>query len=1149
MRIQLFFSCLLLIPLLHSLRLVRVSAQCLDGQLSLLVQLNNSLEYNPLFSTKLITWSQSFDCCSWDGIVCDELGHVISLDLENENISGGLDNSTALFELRYLKKLNLASNSLVGWNIPKGLQNLTDLVYLNLSNSGFGGQVPIELSKLTNLIVLDLSSLFVISEPLRLESPDLRTLVRNLTGLKELYLDAVNISTQKNDWGRALSSSLPNLTTLSLRSCDLSGPLDSDVLRMSWLSVIQLDNNNLSTSVPEFLASFSNLTVLTLSGCSLTGSLPEVIFQVPTLQVLDLSNNNMLGGTIRQLGQGSLLRTLVLTNTNLSGSLPDSVANLKMLSKIDVANCKFTGNIPPEMANLTELVYLDFSNNEFTGLIPPFRNSKNLSYVDLSRNLLTGTLSHAHFEGLSSLVYVDLGYNLLNGSIPSSLFSLPFLQKLQLSNNKFGGRVDEFSTSNATNLDTLDLSNNELTSPIPMSLFELTRLSVLSLDFNLFNGTIKLENFQRLGNLTRLELGHNNLTVDASIGSWDLTTSLPQLSRLNLASCSLSSFPGLINQSKITFLDLSNNFIEGEIPSWIWNVGNGRLSHLNLSNNLLLDFQRPFYISGSISVLDLSSNELRGELPMPPQSASYVDYSNNSFTGTIPPDIGNFSLFAIFLSVANNNLTGQIPESLCHLAYLQVLDLSGNHLDGNIPSCLIENRTTSLGVLNLSRNRINGFIPDKFSVGCSLKTLDMSSNSLEGKIPRSLSNCAYLEVINFGNNRIEDRFPCMLKNSSSLRVLVLRHNKFYGDLRCPAINGSWPNLQIIDIAFNKFSGELYPKCIASWKGMTLESGTDSNQSNENDHLRFVFLKMNRFYYQDTVTVTIKGLELELVKILKVFTAIDFSCNNFSGEIPKTIGDLTSLYVLNLSHNSLTGNIPSSVGNLSQLGSLDLSVNRLTGEIPNELAGLNFLSFVNLSYNMLVGRIPKGPQLQTFSAENFVGNAGLCGLPLKTSCGLVNDTEENRGLGLNKHGFDWQFIFTGLGFGVGASLVVAPLVFCKVWREKCEGKLDRFLKAVFPGYGVSYVRCDSKVENIEERTSDDDDDDDDDDKEEENDEDNDEFGGKYCVFCTKMDVRLKQAVHNPKCTCHCAPPIFSSSPQTQATSSSSSSLLVIYFDNC
>ncbi|CAA0827484.1 receptor like protein 7 [Striga hermonthica] len=1146
MRIQLFLSCLLLIPLLHSPRLVRVSAQCLDEQLSLLLQLNNSLDYGrPLFSTKLITWSQSVDCCSWDGIVCDELGRVISLDLQNKNISGGLDNSTALFELRYLKKLNLASNSFLGSNIPKGLQNLTDLVYLNLSNAGFGGQVPIELSKLTKLTVLDLSSLFVVAEPLKLESPDLRTLVRNLTGLKELYLDAVNISARNNDWGRALSSSLPNLTSLSLRSCDLAGPLNSDVSKMSSLSVIQLDNNNLSTSVPEFLASFSNLTVLTLSGCSLTSSLPEVIFQVPTLQVLDLSNNNLLGGTIRQFQKGSLLRTLVLTNTNLSGSLPDSIVNLKLLSKIDVANCKFTGNIPPEMANMTELVYLDFSNNEFTGLIPPFRNSKNLSYVDLSRNLLTGSLSHAHFEGLSSLAYVDLGYNLLNGSIPSSLFSLPLLQKLQLSNNKFSGRVDEFSTSNATNLDTLDLSNNELTAPIPMSLFELTRLSVLSLDFNLFNGTIKLENFQRLGNLTRLELGYNNLTVDASIG-WDLTTSLPQLSRLNLASCNLYRFPGLINQSKMTFLDLSNNFIEGEIPSWIWNVGNGRLSHLNLSNNLLLDFQRPLNISRYISVLDLSSNLLGGELPMPPQSAAYVDYSNNSFTGTIPPDIGNFSLFAIFLSVANNNLTGKIPESLCHSAYLQVLDLSGNHLDGNIPSCLILNRSTTLGVLNLGRNRINGFIPDKFSVGCSLKTLDMSNNNLKGKIPQSLANCAYLEVINFGNNRIEDRFPCMLKNSSSLRVLVLRHNRFYGDLRCPAINGSWPNLQIIDIAYNKFSGELYPKCIASWKGMTLESSMDSNQANKNDHLRFAFL-MNRFYYQDTVTVTIKGLELELVKILKVFTAIDFSCNNFSGEIPKTIGDLTSLYVLNLSHNSLTGNIPSSVGNLSQLGSLDLSVNRLTGRIPNELAGLNFLSFVNLSYNMLAGRIPRGSQLQTFSAENFAGNAGLCGFPLNTSCDLINNREENRGPGLNEHGFDWQFIFTGLGFGVGASLVVAPLVFCKVWREKCEEKLDRLLKTVFPWYGVSYVRCDSKVENIEERTSDDDDDDD---EEEGDDEENgDEFGGKYCVFCTKMDVRLKRAVHNPKCTCHFSPPIFSSSPQTQATSSSSSSLLVIYLENC
>ncbi|KAL6503267.1 hypothetical protein OROHE_023896 [Orobanche hederae] len=1119
-------TCLLLISLCQ---IVPVSGQCRNHQQSSLLDLKDSLVFDPSYSKKLVNWNQSIDCCRWNGIVCDSSGHVISLNLENELISSGIETSTALFRLRYLRNLNLASNSFDGIQIPKGLQNLTNLAYLNLSNAGFGGQIPFELSTMWNLVVLDLSSLFPGIQPLKLENPDLKTLVRNLTGLKQLYLDAVNISSQDSDWCRALSSSSPNLTSLSLRDCELSGPLDRSLLQLESLSVLHLDKNNLSTTVPNFFANFSNLTVLTLSSCSLYGPFPEIIFHVPTLQTLDLSNNKLLSGTIQQFPLSSSFTTIAVSNTNFSGSLPDSIVNLRMLSMIDLSNCKFTGNIPLAMANLTELVYLDFSANNFTGLIPFFHKSKKLGHIDLSRNSLTGSLSDMHFEGLFNLVYINLGYNSLTGSFPDSLFHLPSPQRLLLSNNEFSGQVNEFPTLDSSNLDTLDLSNNHLEGSIPESFFELKQLIVLLLSFNLFNGTLRLEKIEGLHNLTRLELGYNNLTIDASGG---IVSSLPQVSRLNLASCNLYDFPDLRNQSKVTFLDLSNNHIRGEIPSWIWNVGSGTLTHLNLSYNHLVDFQRPFNVSRSVRVLDLHSNGLRGEFPRPPASAIYVDYSSNEFQHAIPLDIGNLTLFAMFFSLANNSLTGKIPESICLSTSLQVLDLSSNNLSGSIPSCLIENITSTLGVLNLARNNLSGIIPDDFPVGCSVKTLDLSSNDLGGSIPLSLANCKFLEVMNVGNNMIEDKFPCMLKDLTTLHVLVLRRNRFYGDLKCPLINGSWPNLQIIDIAFNNFTGELYPKCIASWRGMALDD--DAYPDHDSSHLRFEFLNLNRFYYQDTVTVTIKGLEMELVKILKVFTAIDFSCNKFSGAIPQTVGDLSALYVLNLSHNSFTGNIPNSVGNLKQLGSLDLSANELTGEIPKELASLSFLSFLNLSYNKLAGLIPTGPQFQTFSKESFSGNPELCGPPLNTGCSsnIQDDVLVPR---LNGTEFSWRFILTGLGFGIGASLVVAPLGFSKPWREKWDEKLDRFLKMIVPRYGFSNViRYDNNkveaVENIEE------------DEDEDEDENGDvllSYSGRYCVFCTKMDFQIKRAVHNPKCACHYSPPGPGPGPVV------SSSLLVIY----
>ncbi|KAM3304128.1 hypothetical protein P3S67_015160 [Capsicum chacoense] len=101
----------------------------------------------------------------------------------------------------------------------------------------------------------------------------------------------------------------------------------------------------------------------------------------------------------------------------------------------------------------------------------------------------------------------------------------------------------------------------------------------------------------------------------------------------------------------------------------------------------------------------------------------------------------------------------------------------------------------------------------------------------------------------------------------------------------------------------------------------------------------------------------------LTKILLFFTSIDFSSNNFVGNIPETVGDLKSLYLLNISHNNLKGQIPPTFGDLKQLGSLDLLFNKLGGNIPEKLASLTSLSFLNLSYNEFVGMIPRGIQHQ------------------------------------------------------------------------------------------------------------------------------------------------------------------------------------------
>ncbi|XP_026419946.1 receptor-like protein 32 [Papaver somniferum] len=162
---------------------------------------------------------------------------------------------------------------------------------------------------------------------------------------------------------------------------------------------------------------------------------------------------------------------------------------------------------------------------------------------------------------------------------------------------------------------------------------------------------------------------------------------------------------------------------------------------------------------------------------------------------------------------------------------------------------------------------------------------------------------------------------------SQLRVLVLRSNKFYG----PWAKTNFTMLRIIDISSNNFSGTLSKEYFSSWKAVMVNQ-EEVEWIYHDQTLGYKDFEDN--YHPDTVTVTSKGLDMDLMKILTVFTSIDLSNNSFEGKIPEVIGNLRLLHVLNFSGNAFTGPIPSTIGNITQLESLDFCQNKLTGEIPS-----------------------------------------------------------------------------------------------------------------------------------------------------------------------------------------------------------------------
>ncbi|XP_015873406.3 receptor-like protein 35 [Ziziphus jujuba] len=293
-----------------------------------------------------------------------------------------------------------------------------------------------------------------------------------------------------------------------------------------------------------------------------------------------------------------------------------------------------------------------------------------------------------------------------------------------------------------------------------------------------------------------------------------------------------------------------------------------------------------------------------------------LNLSYNSLAGKVPRCLGNFSNNLIELNIRMNSFQGTIPEAICHLEQLIVLDLSYNSLVGKVPHCL-GNFSNNLLELNIRMNSFQGTIPE--ALGTNLTSFKLNGNQFGGLLPRSLLNCSKLEVLDVDNNKLHDIFPNWLETLPELQVLVLGSNSFHGLVRSGSkANNLFPKLKIFDISRNNFSGPLPTGYLKIFKAMM-----DVNESKSDK------LYIGGSIYDDTLELTIKGQEMELVKVLSMLFLIDLSENKFEGEIPKVIGELKSLKSLNLSHNNLTGRILASIGLLTNLEGLDLSSNNFT----------------------------------------------------------------------------------------------------------------------------------------------------------------------------------------------------------------------------
>ncbi|XAR72124.1 Non-specific serine/threonine protein kinase [Bertholletia excelsa] len=120
--------------------------------------------------------------------------------------------------------------------------------------------------------------------------------------------------------------------------------------------------------------------------------------------------------------------------------------------------------------------------------------------------------------------------------------------------------------------------------------------------------------------------------------------------------------------------------------------------------------------------------------------------------------------------------------------------------------------------------------------------------------------------------------------------------------------------------------------------------------------------------------------------------------------------------------------------------------------------LTFLQVLNLSYNNLWGKIPTSTQLQSFNDTCFMGNAGLCGLPLSKNC--TNGEESKEGIPVDdvvEFEIWWFYMGMGPGFAAGFFGVCASLFFNRTWRHAYFLFLDSVMDWIYVTAAIKMKR--------------------------------------------------------------------------------------------
>ncbi|TYH29945.1 hypothetical protein ES288_A01G054300v1 [Gossypium darwinii] len=458
----------------------------------------------------------------------DHLPNLKELTLSVNLLSGRIPAS--LFKCKELQKLSLSYNQMEG-SLPIEIGNLSMLQHIYIGQNHFEGIIPHEIGTLKNLLLLSMeNNSFVGSIPPQ---------VFNISTLTTISLEGNQLS---GHLPSNMGLFLPNMEELYLGLNHLVGSIPMYISNASQLSLLDMSSNYFSRTIPDNLGNLRNLKILNLENNNLTSSRMSFLFSLTNCRVLEKIHfgvNPLISGELPRLvgNLSSSLEQFSAYSCNIRGSIPSEIENLSHLIDIELGGNKLIGQIPTTIVGLENLQSLSLENNVLEGSIPSeLCHLTKLAFLFLTNNKMSGPIP-ACLGDLTSLRKLFLDSNMFS-SIPSTLTRLNYLLILYLSSNSLSGPLP-IDIGKWKVLTTLDLSNNQFSGDIPTGVADLKDLTHFSLSNNRIMGSIP-ESFDELLSLEFLDMSRNNL-------SGEIPKSLEKLRYLK-------------------YFNVSFNRLEGEIP-------------------------------------------------------------------------------------------------------------------------------------------------------------------------------------------------------------------------------------------------------------------------------------------------------------------------------------------------------------------------------------------------------------------------------------------------------------------------------------------------------------------------------------------------------------------------------------------------------